>query len=641
MSFEKHISSFRQNHYAVLILRLVLLLLIFAISRMTLCFFNADMFSEFSLGQILYAFLVGFRFDFSILMMIAALLILGNTLPLKIKFAKFFRETINSITIFMAFVAISFNLTDAIYYRYTLKRMTFDIFSYIDKTGTFWDVAPQMMIDYWYTWVISVLLLVAMIFFFRKLKWIASKKPKYNWQKRLRDTLVFVMAALVILLGIRGGFQLKPINIVDAAKSVPSQLTPLVLNTPFTIVKSYGQTGLEEKNYFEQSKLNEWFDPLKSYQSREDNQKQNVVVIILESFSSEHIGFLSGKRSFTPFLDSLFEHSLAFRGTANGKRSIEGIPAILSSLPTLSDESFLNSPYAANSIEGMAHTLDKYGYTTAFFHGGKNGTMSFDSYAKAAGFQRYYGKNEYPNPEDFDGHWGIWDEEFLQFFKEELSAMPQPFLGAVFTLSSHHPFSVPERYAGKFPRGDLPIQQCIAYTDHALKLFFKESEKEDWFFHTLFVITADHTSEGSELKYQNNLGQFGIPIAFYAPVDAMLAAQSARLPVQQTDILPSVLDYLGVQDILVCFGSSVFDSLRKPFAVNYFNQKFQILDQQYLLQSQSDKILGLYEYQKDSLLKHNLLGTRNIDSLLDFQKAFIQQYNNRMIYNQIQYRRHE
>jgi phosphoglycerol transferase MdoB-like AlkP superfamily enzyme len=183
----------------------------------------------------------------------------------------------------------------------------------------------------------------------------------------------------------------------------------------------------------------------------------------------------------------------------------------------------------------------------------------------------------------------------------------------------------------------LPIQQCIAYTDHALKLFFEESEKEDWFDHTLFVITADHTSEGSELKYQNNLGQFSIPIAFYCPGDAMLAAQSARLPVQQTDILPSVLDYLGVQDTLVCFGSSVFDSLRKPFAVNYFNQKFQILNQQYLLQSQSDNLLGLYEYQQDSLLKHNLLGTRTIDSLINFQKAFIQQYNNRMIYNQIQY----
>jgi len=608
---------------------------------MSLYFFNADMFSEFGIGQILNAFLVGFRFDFSILMMIAVVLILGNMLPLKIKFAKIFRESINSITIFIAFIAISFNLTDAIYYRYTLKRMTFDIFSYIDKTGAFWDVAPQMMLDYWYTWVISILLLVAKIFFFRKLKWIESKKTKYSWQKRLRDTFFFFVAAMVILIGIRGGFQLKPINIVDAAKSVPSQLTPLVLNTPFTIVKSYGQTGLEEKSYFEHAQLNKLFNPLKSYQNRGALRKQNVVVIILESFSSEHIGFLSGKRSFTPFLDSLFAHSLAFKGTANGKRSIEGIPAILSSLPTLSDESFLNSPYAANGIEGMAHTLRKYGYTTAFFHGGKNGTMSFDSYAKAAGFQRYYGKNEYPNQDDFDGHWGIWDEEFLQFFKEELSGMKKPFLGALFTLSSHHPFRVPERYQGKFPQGELPIQQCVAYTDHALKLFFEESAKKDWFDNTLFVITADHTSEGSELKYQNNLGQFSIPIVFYAPGDAAVSAQSTHLPVQQTDILPSVLDYLGIQDTLVCFGSSVFDSLRKPFAVNYFNQKFQILNQQYLLQSQSDKLLGLFEYQQDSLLKNNLLGERNIDSLLEFQKAFIQQYNNRMMYNQIQYRNHE
>ncbi len=67
----------------------------------------------------------------------------------------------------------------------------------------------------------------------------------------------------------------------------------------------------------------------------------------------------------------------------------------------------------------------------------------------------------------------------------------------------------------------------------------------------------------------------------------------------------------------------------------------QFLNEQYLLQSQSDKLLGLFEYQLDSLLKNNLLAKRNIDSLLEFQRAFIQQYNHRMIYNQIQYRGHE
>jgi phosphoglycerol transferase MdoB-like AlkP superfamily enzyme len=599
------------------------------------------MFSEFSMTELSLAFLMGIRFDFSILMMLAAPMILGNCLPLKLRDFRAFRITINSISIGAVFLALSFNLTDAIYYRYTLKRMTFDVFSYIEKTAAFWDVAPQMMLDYWYTWMISILLLILMIWLFKRTNFIESEKPLYNWSKRIKDSLTFLASIAIIIIGIRGGFQLKPINIVDAAKNVPSQLTPLVLNTPFTIVKSYGQTGLDEKSYFEQKELNVLFNPLKSYSCVDGNEMKNVVVIILESFSSEYIGYLSGKESFTPFLDSLFEQSLAFKGTANGKRSIEGIPAVLSSLPTLSDESFLNSPYAANNIEGMAHTLNKYNYNTAFFHGGKNGTMSFDSYAKAAGFHQYFGKNEYPNQEDYDGYWGIWDEEYLQYFKEELSGMQQPFLGVVFTLSSHHPFRVPERYEGKFPKGELPIQQCLAYTDHALSLFFKEAEKKPWFNKTLFVITADHTGEGSELKYQNSLGQFSIPITFYAPGDSTLSAQHTQTPVQQTDILPSVIDYLGVTDTLVCFGSSIFDTNRQPFAINFFNQKFQLLDEQYLLQSQADQLLGLYEYRQDSLLKNNFLGNRNIDSLLLFQKAFIQQYNNRMIRNQIKYKGNE
>lgn len=573
--------------------------------------------------------------------MISPLMILGNLIPVKLKYHKTFRTIINSITLLLLFLAVSFNTGDAIYYRYTLKRATFDIFSYLDKTASFWDVAPQMMLDYWYTWVVSIVLLMALIYFFRKLSWKGSSASLYAIRTRVQDGVLLLVAMAFIVIGIRGGFQLKPINIVDAGRNVPSALSPLVLSTGFTLVKSYGQTGLKEKNDFNLSQLEKIFNPVVAYPSDKLPKNWNVVVIILESFSSEHIGYLSHKRSFTPFLDSLFEKSLCFPATANGKRSIEGIPAVLSSLPTLSDESFLNSPYAANNIEGLAKTLNKYDYTSAFFHGGKNGTMSFDSYARAAGFQHYYGKNEYPNPDDYDGHWGIWDEEFLQFFAEELNQMKQPFLGAVFTLSSHHPFNVPERYKGKFPQGDLAVQQCIAYTDHALRLFFEEVEKQDWFSHTLFVITADHTSEGSELKYQNSLGQFSIPIAFYAPGDTNLTTRKAKLPVQQTDIFPSIVDYLGIQDTLICFGSSVFDSLRQAFAVNYFNQKLQVLNEKYLWQSQDDQLLGVFEYQKDSLLQHNVGQEKDMDSLLLFQKAFIQQYNNRMIHNQIQYRRHE
>jgi len=438
-------------------------------------------------------------------------------------------------------------------------------------------------------------------------------------------------------VGIRGGVQLIPLNIVDASLYAPAQLRPLVLNTPFTIIKSNGQRGLEMIEFYNKEELDELDDPVRSYSPIGDvpSTINNVVILILESFSSEHIGYLSHQKTYTPFLDSLFEHSLVFNALANGKRSIEGIPAILSSLPTLSNESFLNGPYAVNQIEGIASTLAKHDYETAFFHGGENGTMSFDAYTFASGFHSYYGLNEYPNKEDYDGHWGVWDEEYLAYFADITNEFTEPFMATLFTLSSHHPYSIPARYEGRLAKGPMEIQQSIAYTDLALRKYFDRVKQMDWYANTLFVIVADHTSEGGSAKYRNNLGQYKIPIAFFAPADTLLASRSTKEPVQQTDIFPSILHYLGIGDSVLCFGSSVFENEENPFVINYANNRIQILDSNYLLQIEENQAKALYLYKEDSLLKNNRVSEEDYSKLMMLQRAFEQQYNNRMIQNHL------
>ena len=157
----------------------------------------------------------------------------------------------------------------------------------------------------------------------------------------------------------------------------------------------------------------------------------------------------------------------------------------------------------------------------------------------------------------------------------------------------------------------------------------------DWFDNTLFVFSSDHTSEGASPFYNNSLGQYSIPIAFYAPSDSLLPKRSAKLPVQQTDIFPSVLHYLGITDTVLCFGRSVFNNEEAPFALNYYNQITQVLDSNYLFQIENETALSLYAYKQDSLLKNNLLKTEDYGKLLNFHRAFEQQYNNRMIENRL------
>lgn len=622
--------------------RLILIFTVLLLSRLSLYAFNNQLFAGFSFIEIMNALLIGIRFDLSVLAMISALFILGNTIPLPFRWNKTYQCFINSTTITLVIAAVFFNLSDAIYYRFTLKRMTFDIFTYLQSMNTFWEVAPRFLIDFWYVVLLGIILLGLFVFAFRMLK-ISQLKQNVNKLFYLRNSLVFIISAALIIIAMRGGFQLKPINIVDASLYAPAPLSPIVLNTPFTIIKSFGQTGLVEKNDFSEEELKGIYSPIKSYSALDgvSSQKKNVVILILESFSSEHIGYLSQKYSFTPFLDSLFEHGLVFKGIANGKRSIEGIPAILSALPTLSDASFLNSAYAANQIEGIASSLNSYDYHTSFYHGGKNGTMSFDAYASSAGFKNYYGKNEYPDQEDYDGHWGIWDEPYLQYFGEELSKTKEPFMATLFTLSSHHPYKIPDEYQGKFPKGELDIQQAIAYTDHSLKMFFASVKNKEWYENTLFVITSDHTSEGANPEYQNSLGQFSIPIAFFVPQDTLLKTRSQKKLVQQTDIYPSIMHYLGLEDSFIAFGNSVFDDSSEGFAINYFNQKFQWMDAHYLLQFEAGELKSVFNYPNDSLLIDNQKGKVDVPKQVKLKKAYVQQYNNRMIHNKLKLREND
>ena len=125
-----------------------------------------------------------------------------------------------------------------------------------------------------------------------------------------------------------------------------------------------------------------------------------------------------------------------------------------------------------------------------------------------------------------------------------------------FTISSHHPYHVPEQYKGKLPQGPLPIQQCVAYTDLSLRRFFETVRRMPWYRNTLFVITADHAVTGVRPEYSHLVGRFSIPFILYDPRGELVGQD--RTTLQQADFLPTLLDLLGLQRETVSFGHNVF-----------------------------------------------------------------------------------
>ena len=620
--------------YKVLVKRLLILMLLYSGCRLLFLIFNFSIFGQAGIKELVFLFFFGLRFDIYAILITNVLFVLLHVLPLPWFNKKWYQQLIKIVFYTINIPALIFNSIDFIYFRFTQKRTTADFFHLFTMGDDIKNNIGQYIFDFWY-----VLLLIALLLFVvTHLYSTTYKQPLVsNKTNYFKQTLLLIPAVALFVIGARGGLQYKPINMQTAAQYASPQFIPLVLNTPFTIIKTIGKGELKDVLYMSEVEAEKSFSHHQQFNSTETFKPMNVVVIILESFSNEYIGYFNNGKGFTPFLDSLINQSFVCTNAfANGKRSIEGIPAITASLPALMEEPFITSAYNANSINSIAAVLKVKGYQSAFFHGGNNGTMGLDNFSRLAGYDNYYGRSEYIGDKDnYDGNWGIFDEPYYKYCVEKFTAMKPPFITTIFSLSSHHPYTIPEKYKNRFPKGSFPIDESVGYADYSLKTFFDEASKQPWFKNTLFVLTADHTGPAEQPHYQTRTGIYKVPIIYYCPSDSLKG--KTNTVTQQGDILPSILSYLHYSGNYSAFGNSIFTIEKNNFAVNYMNNSYQFITDDFVLQFDGERTTGLYEYKNDLLLNHNLVSTKtNEAKRMELKlKAIIQQYQQAMLHNKL------
>ena len=122
----------------------------------------------------------------------------------------------------------------------------------------------------------------------------------------------FIVTALVILVGIRGGLQLRPLSVINASESVEVHLAPIVLNSTFSLIRTAGKKAMQEVNYVTDSQLTGCDKGLHNLTIINDTtQKLNVVIILVESLSKQYLSYYNGTAK-TPFLDSLIKEGFIF-----------------------------------------------------------------------------------------------------------------------------------------------------------------------------------------------------------------------------------------------------------------------------------------------------------------------------------------
>ena len=593
-------------------------------------------------------------------------------------------------------IGIIANLADSIYFSYTLRRTTFDLFSEFAGDDNMGKIVGVELVRHWYLVLLAAVLIWGLWKIYSSPAPGANTRPK--WRYYIFSILSLGAGALTAVSAIRGGFlihwwcyivggvllysawrlyrtmrsdrkkiyagvlaaggaifiicapiggwrhrDIRPIAISNANKYIhrPNEVA-LVLNTPFTMIRTIGSVPFADPKYMPDAEMSALYTP--EHDAAEGREgKKNVVVIILESFGREYIGSLNKEilgadyKGFAPFLDSLINVSATWRWSFdNGQKSIEGMPSALAGIPSFVKPFVLTSA-AMNRLEGLPAILGREGYSTAFFHGARKGSMGFDGFAKSVGFSEYYGRESFiedgcaGGEEEFDGYWGIWDEPFLQYFAIKLSDMKQPFMASLFTLSSHHPFNVPDKYKGKFPKGTAPIHQTIGYTDNALREFFATASRQPWYKNTIFVITNDHTNERCHDEYRSAISAFYGPIIIFDPSGETPRGHFEGIA-QQIDIMPTVLGLTGTNRKYVAFGKDLFSTpAEEMWAVNY-NGIYQYVKYGYVLQFDGKKNVGLFRLG-DHKMERNLLGTNpEVEKKMQRElEALIQQYMQRMI----------
>ena len=585
-----------------------------------------------------------FKFDTVSILYVNAPFILLSLVPLHLRARGWWQKAMFGYYIVVNSIAIVvLNMADAVYFRYTQKRFTADEIFFADN-GNSLQLALKFAAENWYMVLVGVLLIVFLVRgYSRRIKPEPILAGVWYYTAGI---IALTAAAALTVGGIRGGFtkMTRPVTLSNATLyTADNSLATMILSNPFCVLRTAGSGGrLHYERWFDDETLQSIYTPCHRPSAEAGDTEltgRNVVIFVMESFSAEHSALLcpelyadKEQKGYTPFLDSLMRQSYTFhRMYSNGKRSIQALPAVWSSIPSFKTP-FVLMPQSMGATRALPAILKDKGYETMFFCGSDRGSMGFGAYARAVGIDDLRSREDYEavhGKDDFDGYWGIWDEEFMQYMGEVLSEAQQPFFSTMFTLSSHHPFVVPERYAGRLPEGLTANHKCVAYVDGAFRRFFDHFGDEEWFRNTVFVFVADHvSSEKFSEEFRHSPDDYRIFGFIYAPESSLFGEH--RTPVSQIDLMPTLLGLLGNREPYFAFGRDIFNEhAGTPFAINYDNNMFQAVTESYLVRFDEHEVRGVYSVG-DVKNERDLRGKVPTEDIERQMKAMIQSYYDRV-----------
>jgi phosphoglycerol transferase MdoB-like AlkP superfamily enzyme len=476
---------------------------------------------------------------------------------------------------FFIVIAAVIVAVDAVLYRYWGFRMDYTPFIYLKTPG---DAAASASTTELIIIPLMILLLSA-LFIYLYNKYLNRFFEDHGKVRHPVPSALFTLVLLAaLIIPIRGGFGVAPVNAGSVYFSEKPFVNHAAINVFWNVghsafvgkasVNPYNYGNIDSSRMLVGELLSGNDEPVKVL----NNERPNILIIVMESFGDSMIGTLGGDSLTTPFFNSLSREGILFENLyASGPRTDKAMPAILNGYPAQPATSIIKEPEKTQSLPGIVKIFADSGYSTSFWYGGDIDFANFNSFILNSGFREVITKDNF-SPAHYNSKWGVHDNVLLEALADSMKNESGPFFRVVLTLSSHEPFEIPIDPVFKGDDDLTAFKNSIWYADRSIGNFIKAARQMPWWKNTLVILVGDHCRRNGadEPAYSEQI--FRIPMLWTGGAVAPKGLRISKYA-SQTDIPSTLMHQLGIRTTFQ-FGKDLFSESSKSFAFYTFNEGF-------------------------------------------------------------------
>lgn len=554
----------------------MLTVLVFLAAKMCFMFFCREG-HDFGLGDVWDVITHGLSLDLSTALYVVSVPLLLTIVNVWWQNEKVFRWM---MLVFYGFIALAFSLafvSDTSLYPFWGFKLDASCLQYLE-TPT--EAMASVTTGYLVVRFVAFIVITALIFLgYRAV--VRSRRTEQQQSsilKRIVETVCYIMAIPLIVIGIRGGLSESTTNIGQVYFSQNQFLNHSAVNPVFSFLASFEKTATNNTVYhfMDETECRQIIDGLYNTESTDidtllTTQKPNIIIILLEGCGGEFTE-IGGRNDITPNLNALAREGVYFTNCyGNTWRTDRGTVCAWSGYPSFPTMSVMKMPAKSRTLPNIAKTLvETHGYNTYYLYGGDINFTNMRSYLVGGGFETLKWKQDYTAEEQETSQWGVCDGITFESLYDMATTAQEPFVIGYSTLSSHQPWDVPIQHF------DDEVLNAFYYLDDCLGRFVERFRQSDRWQNTLLVLLPDHGIPYNEIIESHPLLNH-IPMIWIG--GAVKEPRRISQVCNQTDLPATLLGQLGISHDEYTFSRDVLSSTyTQPFAINTFDDGYSVYD---------------------------------------------------------------